>query len=66
MSKLNFKTYVKKYFEPLTRDCWTCRYDSVVLGFAPSDLGHYYIEDLPEEYKKYLDGTADDNMGYEE
>jgi len=65
IKKLGFKDYVKKYFEPLTRDCWICIYDKVELGFAPSDLGHYYKEDLQNEYEKYLKGTAE-NMGYEE
>jgi len=65
-TKLGFKDYVKKYFEELSRDCWTCRYDKVVLGFATSDLGRYYKEDLQEEYDKYLKGTSEDDMGYEE
>lgn len=64
-TKLGFKDYVKKYFEPLTRDCWTSRYDKVELGFAPQDLGRYYKEDLQEAYEKYLKGCGED-MGYEE
>lgn len=63
--KLGFNTWVNKYFEKLTHDTWTSIYEKVEVGFAPSDLSHYMLNDLEERYEKYLDGT-EDFLEYEE
>jgi len=57
--KLKFEDYIKKYFEPLTKDVWTSVYEKVEVGSAPSDLSHYEDGDLKKSYKKYLNGTED-------
>lgn len=57
--KLEFNKWVDKYFEPLTKNCYTSIYEKVEMGFAPSDLSHYYMEDLEEEYQEYLNQKLD-------
>lgn len=61
MKKLDFKSWVKKYFEELTHNTWTSIYEKQEIGFAPSDLSRYSKKDLEEEYNLYLKNENDFN-----
>lgn len=63
--KIDYKEWLKKYFEELTHDTWISVYEKVEVGFATSDLSHYRKKDLKECYKKYLNET-EDFLKYEE
>ena len=57
--KLKFEDFVKEHFEQLTKDVWTSIYEKVEIGFAASDLSHYYSDDLNKAYAKYLKDDED-------
>lgn len=65
IKKLSYNAWVSKYFEKLTHDTWTSVYEKVEVGFAPSDLSHYSVDDLKEEYDLYLN-DKNDFLEYEE
>ena len=63
-SKLLYKEWIEKFFGELGHNYYLL-YDTQVRGFSFTDLGFYTKEELKEEYKKYQEGSSEEQEIYE-